>query len=412
MRALLRPIIGIALAAVLAGCSQGASGVAPTHSQMGTQPQISNTQYFGHVFGAAAQVCAPARVGEARCLSYVRTDIRGRVGLSPNTINGYHPADLVDAYKLPSSTAGAGQTIAIVDAFDDPNAESDMAVYRSTFGLPDCSTANGCFQKVNEKGQPSPLPPADTTGWSEEISLDLDMASAICPNCHIILLEGKNNSFFSLARAVDSAVQLGANTVSNSYGGDEAGGYPFDKYYHHRNAIVTASSGDSGYAAGPQYPAGSEWVVAVGGTHLIHDTNARGWSETVWGGAGSGCSTVSAKPPWQTDPLCSMRTIADTSADADPFTGVAVYDTYRFVHGWTVFGGTSVSSPIIAAVYNLAGNAGKIHYAHSLYSAHPKNFYDVVSGHNGSCGGTYLCTAVPGYDGPTGLGTPRGVGAY
>jgi subtilase family serine protease len=411
MNAVLRSTLGVALAAALAGCSHGTSSIAPTGSLTNNQSQVSHAQYFGQPFGSAAQVCGAARPGEARCLSYVRTDIPSRVGLSPDTISGYHPADLTAAYNLPTGTEGTGQTIAIVDAFDDPNAESDLGVYRSTFGLPACTTANGCFQKLNEFGQTSPLPPADTTGWSEEVSLDVDMASAICPNCHIILLEGKTNSFIALSIAVNTAARLGANTISNSYGGGEQGTLRFDKYYKHRHSIVTASSGDSGY--GPQYPAGSQWVVAVGGTRLTRGGGSRGWTETAWGGAGSGCSAFSSKPTWQTDPLCSMRTIADTSADSDPFTGVAVYDTYKFVHGWAVFGGTSVASPIIAAVYNLAGNASMLDFGHSLYKGNKANkFYDITSGSNGSCGGTYLCTAVPGYDGPTGWGTPNGTGAF
>jgi len=413
MRAIFRPVLGIALAAALAGCSHGTSSIAPTQTG-GVSPaktQGAPVQYFGKVMGNAAQVCGTVRKGEAHCLSYVRTDIPSRKGLSPADIRGFHPADLQAAYSLPSATAGSGETMAIVDAFDDPNAEADLAVYRSTFGLPECSTANGCFQKVNQFGQPSPLPAADTSGWSEEESLDVDMASAICPNCKIILVEGNNNSFFSLALSVDTAVRLGADTVSNSYGGDESG-YHYNKYYHQRHHIITASSGDSGYAAGPQFPAGSQFVVAVGGTHLATSSNSRGWDESVWRGAGSGCSAVVPKPSWQTDSLCSNRMIADVAADADPSSGVAVYDTYKFVHGWSVFGGTSVASPIIAAVYNLAGHTAGRDYAHGLYQAPAGSLWDIVSGSNGSCGGTYLCTGVAGYDGPTGMGTPNGVNAF
>jgi len=413
MRAIFRPVLGIALAAAVAGCSHGANSVAPTQIG-GMSPaisQASHVQYFGKVIGNAAQVCGAARMGEARCMSYVRTDIPSRTGLSPNTINGYHPADLISAYALPGGTAGTGQTVAVVDAYDDPNAEADLAVYRSSFGLPECSTANGCFQKVNEFGQAGPLPVADTTGWSEEESLDVDMVSAICPNCHIILAEANNNNDFNLARAVDAAVALGAGAVSNSYGGDESG-YFFNKYFRHRNHIITASSGDSGYRAGPQFPADSEAVIAVGGTRLIHSNNSRGWDESAWSGAGSGCSAVVAKPVWQTDSLCSMRMIADIAADADPATGVAVYDTYRFVHGWSVFGGTSVASPIIASVYAIAGPIPGHDYAHGLYQAPAGSLNDVITGSNGSCGGTYLCTAMPGYDGPTGMGTPNGIKAF
>jgi subtilase family serine protease len=413
MRATFKPVLGIALAAALAGCSHGASSVAPTQpgGVSPSQSQASHAKYFGKAIGDAAQVCGAVRTGEARCLSYVRTDITSRTGLSPDDIRGYHPADLLSAYNLPGGTAGAGETMAIVDAFDDPNAEADLAVYRSTFGLPECSTANGCFQKVNQFGQASPLPAADTTGWSEEESLDVDMASAICPNCHIILVEGNTNSFFSLALSVDTAVRLGADTVSNSYGGDESG-YHFNKYYHQRHHIITASSGDGSYSAGPQFPAGSQFVIAVGGTHLATSSNSRGWDESAWRGAGSGCSAVVPKPSWQVDALCANRTIADVSAVADPATGVAVYDTYKFVHGWAVFGGTSVASPIIAAVYNLAGHTAGRDFAHGLYQAPANSLWDITTGSNGSCGGTYLCTGVVGYDGPTGMGTPNGVKAF
>ncbi len=410
MRPIFRPILGIAACAALAGCSHGIGAVAPSGPMSPSQSQISHVQYFGQVFGNAAQVCGAVRAGEARCLSLVRTDVQSRTGASPNVINGYHPADLISAYKLPGGTAGTGQTVAVVDAFDDPNAEADLGVYRSTFGLPACTSGSGCFKKVNQNGNPSPLPPADTSGWSEEESLDLDMVSAICPNCHIILVETNDATFTDLGTGVDSGVALGANVVSNSYGGGEGGTSGFNVHYNHPGHIITASSGDSGF--GPQFPAGSQFVVAVGGTTLVHATNTRGWKETAWSGAGSGCSTVYPKPSWQVDPLCSNRTIADTSADSSPQTGVAVYDTYKFVHGWAVFGGTSVAAPLIGGVYALAGNASSLNYASSIYTAPNSTRYDVKSGSNGSCGGTYLCTAKKGYDGPTGMGTPHGVGAF
>ncbi|EFH81837.1 S53 family peptidase [Ktedonobacter racemifer] len=331
-------------------------------------------------------------------------------GVKPNASSpsGYNPADLQSAYKLPSASAGSGQTVAIVDAYDDPNAESDLAVYRSQFGLPACTTANGCFRKVNQTG--GTKYPRANSGWAEEISLDLDMVSAICPNCHILLVEASSASFTNLGTAVNTAVNLGANTVSNSYGGSESSGETaYASFYNHPGHIITASSGDSGYGA--QVPAAYNTVVAVGGTSLSKSSNSRGWSETAWNGAGSGCSAYISKPSWQKDTGCSRRTIADVSAVADPNTGVSVYDTYGNVGGWLVFGGTSVSSPIIASVYALAGNASSVNAASSLYS-HTGNLFDVTSGSNGSCGGSYLCTAGTGYDGPTGLGTPNGTGAF
>ena len=409
MKALLMPAAAIAIAMSLAACSHGSNAVTPMSGTMAGS-SLPRVGFFGQEIGSAAQACGPAKVGEARCNAWVRTDVQSRIGSSPQNIFGYHPADLQSAYRLPSATNGVGKTIALVDAFDDPNAEADLGVYRSEWGLPACTTANGCFRKVNQFGQASPLPKADTSGWSVEESLDLDMASAICPNCSIILVESNTNNDFPLGLAVDAAVQLGADSVSNSYGGPEQGTQQFEKYYHHRHAIITASTGDSGF--GTQFPAASGFVVAVGGTRLFAAQNKRGWDETAWSGAGSGCSLLYAKPTWQVDPLCSNRTIGDTSADADPGSGVAVYDTYRFAHGWIVLGGTSVASPIIAAVYNLRGNAQGLDYAHSIYAAKPVHLNDVTTGSNGSCNHTYLCQAGPGYDGPTGMGTPNGAGAY
>jgi subtilase family serine protease len=409
MKSVFRPIFALALGAALAACSHSSNSVVPmTGAHAGSS--MPNVQYFGQRFGDAAQVCGQVKLGEARCNAWVRTDVHAPIGSSPNNIFGYKPADLQSAYNLPSSTKGAGQTVAVVDAFDDPNAESDLAVYRSQWGLPACTTSNGCFQKVNQFGQTSPLPQADTTGWSVEESLDLDMVSAICPNCHIILVEANTNNDFPLGLSVDTAVAMGASAVSNSYGGDEQGTQRFEKYYHHRHAIITASTGDSGY--GVQFPAASGFVVAVSGTRLVPNSGSkRGWSETAWGGDGSGCSAFYPKPSWQSDPLCTNRTVADVSAEADPGTGVAVYDTYRFDHGWIELGGTSVSSPILAAIYGLKGNGDTLDYAHSIYTAKPVHLNDVTTGINGNCG-NYLCQAGPGYDGPTGMGTPEGVGAF
>ena len=349
------------------------------------------------------QVCGAASLGHARCLA-IRVDA---AGLTPSAPGGYGPSDLQSAYKLPSATAGSGQTVAIVDAFNDPKAESDLGVYRSTFGLSPCTTANGCFRKVNQSGGTT-YPPSDI-GWSQEISLDLDMVSAICPKCHILLVEANDNSFNNLGKAVNEAVKLQANEVSNSYGGSEfSNETSFASFYHHPGHVITASSGDSGY--GSQIPAAFNTVTSVGGTTLNRASNARGWSEQVWSGTGSGCSGFIPKPGWQSDTGCNHRALNDVSADANPSTGVAVYDTFH-ESGWLVFGGTSVSSPIIASVYALAGNAGSVTYGSYPYS-HRTGLFDVTSGSNGSCGGSYLCTAKVGYDGPTGLGTPKGTSSF
>ena len=352
------------------------------------------------------RACNAPAPGYAACFA---VSVRGGNGFQSLAVPaGYHPADLRSAYGLDASK-GAAQKIAIIDAFDNPKAEADLGVYRSTFGLPACTTANGCFKKVNQNGQASPLPVTDA-GWGLEIALDVDMASAICPKCKILLVEATNNSFANLAAAVDRAAILGATVISNSYGGAESSGaVGFASHYNHPGIPITVSSGDGGFAARAQAPASFATVTAVGGTTLKHATNTRGWKETVWSGAGSGCSAFIAKPAWQTDTACKKRMVADVSAVADPNTGVSVYDTFG-VPGWVVVGGTSASAPIVAGVYALAGNGASINNASYIY-AHIK-LYDVKKGSNGSCGGSYFCTAKAGYDGPTGLGTPKGSKAF
>ena len=356
----------------------------------------------------ANRVCTAAPVGYASCMALLVTSTSK---IPPKVISGYYPNDLRSAYNLPSTSAGSGQTVAIVDAYNDPNAEADLGVYRSQFGISACTTANGCFKKVNQSG--GTKYPTNNGGWAQEISLDLDMVSAICPNCHILLVEASSASLANLGTAVNEAAKLGATEISNSYGGGESSNETSSQaaYYNHPGIVITASAGDSGY--GVEFPAASSDVTAVGGTSLSRAGNARGWSETVWSGTGSGCSAYISKPSWQTDNKCSHRTVADVSAVADPNTGVAVYDSYAYqgYKGWLVFGGTSVASPIIASVYALAGNAKSVTYGSYPYS-HASSLNDVTSGSNGSCGGTYLCTGEVGYDGPTGLGTPNGTGGF
>lgn len=321
---------------------------------------------------------------------------------------GLTPANLQSAYNLPSATAGTGQTVAIVDAFDDPNAEADMGVYRQQFGLAACTTANGCFQKVNETG--GTTPPTPDAAWATEISLDLDMVSAVCPNCHIDLVEANSASAQDLGTSVNTAASLGANEISNSYGGAESAAQnTLAADYNHQGIIITASAGDMGF--GVNMPAALNTVVAVGGTTLTQAAGtARGWTETAWVNTGSGCSTVVAKPTWQKDAGCANRASTDVAFEADPNTGVAVYDSFQMQTPWLQAGGTSVGAPAIAATYALAGNANATNAASSLYT-NAAELNDVTSGSNGACG-TYLCTAGVGYDGPTGNGTPNGVGAF
>ena len=344
--------------------------------------------------------CADPAPGFVKCHAKFRTDLASKA--SPS---GLVPADIQSAYKIPASTS-TGPWVAIVDANDDPTAEADLAVYRAQFGLPPCTTANGCFKKVNQLGQSSPLPTPDA-GWAGEIALDLDMVSAACPSCRILLVEADSATMDNLGAAVNTAVKMGAVAVSNSYGGGESASDPaYDtKYFNHPGVLITVSSGDSGY--GTEYPAASQYVLAVGGTSLVKSSATRGWAEKAWSGTGSGCSKfTTTKPSYQKDTGCKNKTVADVSAVADPNTGVAVYVTYGGGGGWNVYGGTSASSPLVAAIWSLTGKAGS---GPGWVYAHPTTMNDVISGTNGTCSTKtkYLCSSVKGYDGPTGLGTPN-----
>ncbi|MFF3846027.1 peptidase S8 [Streptomyces sp. NPDC002328] len=394
----------------------------------------SATARAARVTWTATPCATPKHKGELACDSFrvtggltafqrqrAKTDGVTPKAADASTPSGYGPSDLQDAYGLTDAAAsrGSGETVAIVDAYDDPNAAADLAKYRSTYGLPACTVANGCFKKVGQTGSTTSLPTADS-GWAEEISLDLDMASAVCPQCKILLVEAKSASMANLGTAVNEAVKLGAKFVSNSYGGAESSSdTSYDSsYFNHPGVAVTVSAGDEGYGA--EYPAASRYVTSVGGTALSRDSSARGWTESVWNtssteGTGSGCSAYDAKPSWQTDTGCAKRTVSDVSAVADPATGVSVYDSYGVTAGWYTFGGTSASAPVIAAVYALAGTPGSNAYPASYpYAAGSSALNDVTSGSNGSCSASasYLCTARSGYDGPTGLGTPQGTSAF
>ncbi|WP_141205724.1 S53 family peptidase [Streptomyces griseorubiginosus] len=375
-----------------------------------------------------ATPCAtPKKAGELACDSLRVTGgttafqkAQQARGVTPKaaTPTGYGPTDLRSAYGLTAAAAsgGTGATVAVVDAYDDPNAEADLATYRSHYGLPACTTANGCFKKVSQTGSTTSLPSSDA-GWSEEISLDLDMVSAIAPNAHILLVEATSPTMANLGKSVNEAVALGAKYVSNSYGGSESSSdTSYDSsYFNHPGVAITVSAGDSGYGA--EYPAASKYVTSVGGTALSTASNSRGWTETVWKtssteGTGSGCSTYDAKPSWQTDTGCTKRMISDVSAVADPATGVSVYDSYGITAGWYTFGGTSAAAPIIAGVYALAGTPGSSDYPAQYPYRHTSALNDVTSGNNGTCSTSYFCTARSGYDGPTGWGTPEGVSAF
>lgn len=355
--------------------------------------------------------------GEARCLSHIRVDARGAplagkpAGALPSVVPaGYGPADIQDAYTLSGLTVGSpGPVVAIVDGYGYPNAEADLAAYRAQFGLPPCTKANGCLRIVNQNG--GKALPRYNAGWALEQALDLDMVSAACPGCRILLVQASSARYSDLAAAVRwAASQANVKAISNSYGGSESSSSSYASSYSRLGIAITASSGDSGF--GVMFPASAPGVIAVGGTSLFRNPNVtRGWSETAWSGAGSGCSAVHAKPVWQTDSGCAMRMGTDVSAVADPATGVAVYGPYNGVTGWLVVGGTSASAPIIGAVYALKG--GTPNAAQSLWQAADSgSLNDVISGNNGSCTVSYFCNALPGYDGPTGNGTPNGINAF
>jgi subtilase family serine protease len=366
----------------------------------------------------ARAACDAVAAGQARCFALIRTDpaTRTAAALADDASKpppGFGSAALEAAYRLPIAD-GSGQTVAIVDAFDDPTAATDLATYRAREGLPGC--ASGCFTKVNQDGKQGSYPQADG-GWAVEISLDLDMVSSACPRCHILLVEGNSSLVSDLAASEVTAAKLGAVAISNSYGLSEFGGMQaFYADYHPAGAAVVASSGDGAFGA-TQFPAVAPGVTAAGGTSLYKSSLApRGWVEHAWSGAGSGCSAYVKKPAFQAkvSPHCTMRTLADVSAVADPNTGVAIYDKtpnpFGVKPGWLEIGGTSVASPFIAAVIALAGNGTTFHTGR-LYS-HGADLNDVTVGSNGFCGGDYLCTAKKGYDGPTGMGTPDGTGAF
>src|SRR5580692_567727 len=341
-------------------------------------------------------------------------------------VHGLSAEDLQSAYKLPSSTAGSGQTVAVVDAYDDPNAQADLNVYRSTYHLPACES--GCFTKVNQAG--ATTYPEASAEWSLEISLDLDMVSATCPKCHILLVEANNATLENLGIAENEAVTLGATEISNSYVAREViVGKAFveeaSKYYKHAGIPIAVASGDDAYNnenleleectnCSTSFPADLSSVIAVGGTNLEAEGEAgRGWRESVWGDTGSGCTLYIAKPAWQTDKGCADRTDNDVAAEASASTPVSVYDTYSLIlPGWQAVGGTSVATPLTAGAIALESSAMRTEGSEGIYS-HPSDWFEVSTGSNwtslnGECAERYLCNGETGYDGPTGIGTPDG----
>jgi Subtilase family len=344
--------------------------------------------------------------GRWSCFARVRSDTARRIQPFAAPA-GYGPAELASAYKL-DTTLAPGATIAIVDAFDYPDAESDLAQYRSRFGLPPCTSANGCFQKVNQDGQTSPLParaPANDD-WTVEAALDLDLASAACPHCKLVLVEADDDQGDGLFRAQDGAASLGVTVISNSWGGPEFGGEAeYEAFFHHPGIGIFVATGDNGFndgGRGPDYPGTSAKVTGVGGTSLVQANNARGWTEGAWHQGGSACSNSIARPSWQGQTACAHKASSDVAAVGDPNTGLAVFNAAN--GGWIVVGGTSAATPFVAGVFAAYGLGAK---DPSFAYQHASRFFDITTGKNGTCG-NLLCTAGDGWDGPTGIGTPNG----
>lgn len=391
-------VAALASAAALVAAGATAAAAAPVRH---TQNTAAAAARFRHA-------CAtPAKKRTMQCMVLINTAVppqpasafRAGHGATPAAVPpGYGPSQLQSAYSLASAAAasGSGQTVYLVDSYDYPTAQADLNVYRAQYGLPACGA--GCFTKVNQNGATSPLPsPAGSSGWDVEEALDIDMVSAICPRCHITLVEAGNASGSSLFTAENSAVALGAKFISNSWGGDEYPGEAADAstYFNHPGVAITVSAGD---IPGPQFPAEAQYVTSVGGTTLSPAGNSRGWTESSWPDSGGGCSAYEALPSWESASVtgCNRREDNDVSADANPATGAAIYDSYS-EGGWLEVGGTSEASPIVAGVYALAGTPASGSYpAQYIWANKPSGLYPVGSGYS----------SVPGW------GTPNGTSAF
>jgi hypothetical protein len=436
-------------------------------------------------YAKVRRVCPAPRPGGASCF------VLQLVGSSPGAAGaqsyqlaagssskgpagGLTPADLESAYGF-TPVGGSGQTVGIVDAFNDPKIEKDLASFDAQYGLPACTAANGCLERVNQEGAASPLPSADKVGWSVETSLDLETAHSVCPSCKILLVEASSEELGDLAAATNEAVKLGATEVSNSYGAPESEWTAKQQAaYNHPGTVIVASAGDSGYLDWDDLfeyfftpemvnaPASLPQVVAVGGTSLKLTGRGARKSESVWNDSGppsahhvkqfsaggGGCSTISTAPSWQqsapgwSSSKCGTgRLDNDVSAVADPYTGFDIYDTYAyergFEAGWLTVGGTSLSAPLISGLYALSGGSHGVSYpASTLYShlGQESALYDVTAGGNGycdgeapgpcgepgvneelgnvDCEGTTACDAAAGFDGPSGVGAPNGLSAF
>jgi hypothetical protein len=362
--------------------------------------------------------CPPSGPNNVSCAALVpAAKAQAQPAASAITPTGLAPANLQQAYDLQGATSGSGQTVAVVTAFNDPTAASDLAAYRSQYGLTPCTVANGCFNLVSQTGSTTSLP-GTSAEWNVPVSESVDAISAICPNCHILVVEANTDAITDLGTAEDEAVAFGAKFITNDWSGPEfASETSDDTYFDHPGIAITAPAGDAGWGGGVAYPAASQYVTAVGGTTLTADSSAsRGYDESAWAYSGSGCSSYEPKPAWQTDTGCAFRTLNDLAAVA---TNVAYYDTST-EGGWGTASGTAVSAAIIAAAYALAGTPGASDYPAEYPYEHPggsytapgnaypyaDGLYGITSGSTGTCPVSYLCTAGVGYNGPAGLGSP------
>ncbi len=412
----LRNVFAVAAAAIvsigLAAAAGGGSGTA-----------AAATAHTTSAAPALRAACPHAPAGDERCFALfapqaaVNAAIAARVHGAASDPAGLSPADIAAAYKLPVRR-NPHQTVAVVEAFRTPDLAANLAVYRSHYRLGACKESTGCLRVVNEKGNAEPLPAsAVPSGWDVETMLDVSMVSAACPRCKILVVEARNDSIANLAAAENTAARLGAQVISNSFGTQESGfSQVYAADYDHPGHVIVVANGDTGFTAA-NFPANLTTVTAVGGTQLARARNARGWTEQVWnnfaGAGGSGCSAYVAKPAWQHDPHCGMRTVGDVAAVA---WNIPIYE--KLQGGWLTVGGTSVSAPLIAGVYALAGNATTIPLGY-VYSR-AGSLFDITRGNNdwfngaggATCGFDYLCVAKKGYDAPTGMGTPDGTGAF
>jgi hypothetical protein len=414
--------VRIGLIATLAAGLVAVSGVAVPIAVASPRPAATLT---------ARSTCGdPTGQLHVACFDLVRRPAAGGsapAGTAAGTPQGFGATDLQSAYNVSSAaaSAGAGERVYIDVAYNDPQAAADLAVYRSQYGLPPCTVASGCFQQLNQSGDASPLPGLSpkNDGWGTEAALNLDMVSAICPNCGLTLMEADSDQDDGLLVAIKAATTLGATFVSVPWGGAETAGDPAtaDQYFDPTGVVYSVAAGDQGYAGGTTFPASSPYVVSVGGTSLKTASNARGWTETAWNntvhtGPESGCSAQEAKPAWQSiiaATVCANRAQNDVSAVADPNTGVAVYDTSTGGSGgWATVGGTSASTPIIAGIYALAGVPASSAKPPSFPYADAAGLNDITSGASATCTESVLCQAGVGWDGPTGLGSPNGVAAF